>query len=85
MESGEKQNFSTNITDASHALTSAANYYNALSNTQIVLSQFTDAHPSIHLSRLDTTDIERQNINLTTEYGDQIVNYLKQLELTHLN
>jgi cyclin-A len=84
MQSQEEQNFSTTITDASHIFGSATNYHNALSSAQIVLSQFSDAHPSFHLSRLETTDTERQNINIQTEYGDQIVSYLKQLELNHL-
>ena len=41
-------------------------------------------HPSNHL-RDTTTEIERQNINMKTEYGDSIIEYTKQLELEYLS
>ena len=37
-------------------------------------------HPSNHM-RYCTTDIQRQNINVMTDYNDSIINYTKILEL----
>lgn len=39
-----------------------------------------DKHPSAHLSRQETKEIERQNINIKAEYSDQIDTYTRQLE-----
>ena len=46
----------------------------------MVLSDFAMAHPSAHLSRETTTEIERQNINVNTEYGESIMTYIRELE-----
>jgi len=37
-------------------------------------------HPSLHLSRKETTDIQRQNVNLRMEYSESIDFYLRELE-----
>lgn len=42
------------------------------------------AHPSLHLSRETTTEIQRQNINVNTEYGQSIMEYTRMLELNFL-
>ena len=47
---------------------------------QIVLSDFALSHPSAHLSRKTTTEIERQNINVNSDYGESIDLYVRQLE-----
>lgn len=49
--------------------------------SNVVTSDFAMAHPSTHLSRAETTEIQRQNINMNTEYGESIMNYTKELEL----
>jgi hypothetical protein len=35
----------------------------------LVLSDFAASHPSMHLSRAETQEVERQNINVNVEYG----------------
>ena len=50
----------------------------------MILSDFSMAHPSNNLSRETTTDIMRQNINVTAEYGESIMAYTRELELQHL-
>lgn len=45
---------------------------------------FYAAHPTIHLSRAETQEIERQNINVKVEYGDQIDLYMRELEQNYL-
>lgn len=41
------------------------------------------SHPSRHLSRAETTDFERQNINVRHELKDDVDAYLRQLEKQH--
>lgn len=41
---------------------------------------FSLSHPSAQLSRLETTEIDRQNINIKVEYGESIELYTRQLE-----
>ena len=53
-------------------------------DNNMVLSDFATAHPSAHLSREETTEIQRQNINVNTEYGESMMTYMRQLELEHL-
>jgi hypothetical protein len=48
-----------------------------------VILDFESAHPSLYLSRQLTTEVERQNINVSTDYGSAIQNYLRELELSH--
>jgi hypothetical protein len=48
---------------------------NLISSHQIY-NDFGVAHPSAHL-RGTTTEIERQNINIDTEYGESILDYTK--------
>ncbi len=36
----------------------------------VVLNDFAASHPSMHLSRQTTGEVERQNINVNAEYGD---------------
>jgi len=36
-----------------------------------------ETHPSLMLSRSETTDIERQNINIKVEYRDSIEQYTR--------
>jgi len=50
----------------------------------LVLSDFSALHPSAHLSRTETTEVERQNINVNAEYGSQIDMYMRQLETQYL-
>lgn len=45
-----------------------------------ILSDFAACHPSANLSRKDTTEVERQNININQEYGDSIDLYMRELE-----
>jgi hypothetical protein len=37
-------------------------------------------HPSRHLSRHNTTDVERQNINVGTELSEDIDSYLRRYQ-----
>ena len=37
-------------------------------------------HPTLHLSRTTTNDIQRQNINVREEYGESIMTYMRELE-----
>ena len=53
-------------------------------DVNMVLSDFSMAHPSNHLSRETTTEIERQNINVNAEYGESIMAYTRELELQFL-
>lgn len=48
--------------------------------TSAILSDFAATHPSAHLSRKETTEVERQNININHEYGDSIDLYMRELE-----
>lgn len=41
-------------------------------------------HPTAHLSRKETSEVERQNINVNVEYGREIDVYLRQLENQNL-
>lgn len=50
-------------------------------DANMVLSDFAQAHPSAHLSRETTTEIQRQNINVNAEYGESIMTYTRDLEL----
>ena len=50
-------------------------------DTNMILSDFAQVHPSAHLSRETTTEVQRQNINVNTEYGESIMTYTRQLEL----
>jgi len=50
----------------------------------MILSDFAMAHPSAHLSRETTSEIERQNINVNAEYGESIMTYTRELELQFL-
>ena len=50
----------------------------------MILSDFALTHPSNHLSREHTTEIQRQNINVNVEYGDSIMTYMRELELQFL-
>lgn len=45
---------------------------------------FSLSHPSALLSRLETNEVERQNINIKAEYGESIELYTRQLEATYL-
>jgi hypothetical protein len=45
-----------------------------------VAKSFVCEHPTFNLSRADTTEIERQNINIKVEYSEQIETYTRQLE-----
>ena len=36
------------------------------------------------MSRSDTTEVERQNINVNVEYGDSIAKYMRELEVQFL-
>ena len=49
-------------------------------DTNMVLSDFSMMHPSLHLSRATTNDIQRQNINVRDEYGESIMTYMRELE-----
>ena len=49
-------------------------------DTNMVLSDFSMIHPSLHLSRATTNDIQRQNINVRDEYGESIMTYMRELE-----
>ena len=49
-------------------------------DANMILSDFGMTHPSLHLSRETTNDIQRQNINVNTEYGDSIMTYTRELE-----
>jgi len=53
-------------------------------DVNMILSDFSMAHPSANLSRQATTEIERQNINVNAEYGESIMQYTRSLELQHL-
>ena len=54
------------------------------SQQHIILSDFSSNHPSAHLSRKETTEVERQNININAEYGRDIDLYMRQLEVQYL-
>lgn len=41
------------------------------------------SHPTRHLSRLTSTEVERQNINVRHELGEDIDRYLRDLEKTY--
>ena len=43
-----------------------------------------NSHPSAMLSRIETTEVERQNINILVEYSEQIDLYTRQLEKIYL-
>jgi hypothetical protein len=45
-------------------------YPDLIAKAHVKLTEFTESHPSLHLSRKQTTDIQRQNINIEKEYGD---------------
>jgi len=48
---------------------------------QIDLQNFNaKTHPTASMSRLTTTDVERQNINVRTELADDVDCYLRNLE-----
>jgi len=49
-------------------------------DASVVLTDFAAAHPSAYLSREDTSEVERQNINTNAEYGEAIDFYLRELE-----
>ena len=40
-------------------------------------------HPTRQMPRSETTDVERQNINVRVELGEDIDNYLRQLETVY--
>jgi len=46
-------------------------------DTNMILSDFAMAHPSTHLSRETTTEVQRQNINVNAEYGESIMTYTR--------
>ena len=46
-------------------------------DTNMILSDFAQVHPSAHLSRETTTEVQRQNINVNTEYGESIMTYTR--------
>lgn len=46
-------------------------------DTNMILSDFALAHPSAHLSRETTTEVQRQNINVNVEYGESIMTYTR--------
>jgi len=50
----------------------------------VFFSQFNLSHPSFHLSRETTNDIDRQNINVNSCYGDSIMDYCREFELGQL-
>lgn len=64
---------STAVMSASHGIDQSS-----------LLSDFKNTHPTLFMSRQQTTEIERQNINVNQEYGQSIMAYLKDLELQHL-
>lgn len=45
-----------------------------------VTQSFISEHPTINMSRAETTEIERQNINTKVEYSEKIEAYTRQLE-----
>ena len=49
-------------------------------DSNMVLSDFSMVHPTLHLSRTTTNDIQRQNINVREEYGESIMTYMRGLE-----
>ena len=51
-----------------------------MTDTNIVFSQYAMPHPSLYLPRETTTEIERQNVNVRTEYGESIMEYTRELE-----
>ena len=42
-----------------------------------------EKHPTRHLSRVTSTEVERQNINVRHELGTDIDRYLRELEQTY--
>jgi len=48
--------------------------------SQVIPFDLSFSHPSAHLSRKETTEVERQNININTEYGESIDLYMRELE-----
>lgn len=56
----------------------------ATATSNILLSDFSASHPSALLSRKDTTEFERQNINIHVEYSECIETYTRQLEQQYL-
>jgi hypothetical protein len=71
------------------ASNSTANQDSTMINSSLMhLSQlvhdFGMQHPSAHLSRKTTTDMERQNINIKSDYAEQIERYTRYLEQTYL-
>lgn len=52
----------------------------AVFNANVILDDFSLAHPTAHLSRKSTGEVERQNINVNVEYGESIDLYMRELE-----
>lgn len=52
----------------------------ATATSHILLSDFSSSHPSALLSRKETSEFERQNINIQVEYSESIETYTRQLE-----
>ena len=70
---GESTLASTTVVTASNVIEKSA-----------ILNDFNAGHPTLLMSRSDTTEVERQNINVNVEYGDSIAKYMRELEVQFL-
>jgi len=67
---GESTLASTNVVTASSAIEKSS-----------VLNDFNAHHPTLHMSRQNSSEVERQNINVNVEYGESIAKYMRELEV----
>jgi hypothetical protein len=70
---GESTLASTTVVTASNVIEKSA-----------ILSDFNASHPTLLMSRQNSTEVERQNINVNVEYGDSIAKYMRDLEVQFL-
>ena len=70
--------------ETSTLLQSSKEEKSGISFQNVKLNDFMSNHPTAHLSRKETSEVERQNINVNVEYGREIDVYLRQLENQNL-
>jgi hypothetical protein len=74
----DKKHFSAATVNNQDSTQINSSIFHSAISTYNVLSDFnTDNHPSAMLSRKETTEIERQNINIKVEYSESIEIYTR--------
>lgn len=85
---GEHQQDHSNTSGTQHFVFGSSKNEQSSSLQNVVqeleISDHALVHPSMHLSRKSTSDVDRQNINVKVEYGESIDLYMRELEMQNL-